>query len=479
MSILKLKSPDNPSDPAVERSKAAEAEIRQLGAVNPLDENEIIIGQDNDMAAVDVIQNGPLLRLKSIRVFPGSRGKGTGSKVLELLKGIAAKYQVALDLVPLAYVDKPLSTKQLSNWYARHGFEPGPKRGDPMVWHPPARQAGTKEYATVWIGNVDPYGSVQAQRVNLNELGAAGISHHKLGLNSGTTWRFMEGSNTVFWWQDATKEAQHQVEDFLAGKGFEVRKHEPMEAVIGQDFNTAKMFTHGWEPLSKLKAHYLLATAKVPLWVDRPTEDPVADSGPEVEGPELGNPVKHTVAIPEPKPRIRLGPLSLLDIDHGDLDETLSLKRAQAATPASPPPAIHQPAPVKISATEEQIIAACLIGEAGGEGKAGMEAVMSVISNRAKDNPKQFAVVCLKPYQFSMFNNVTVKKTEKLGHVVQRARQHSQWNTALELVRQAEAGKLKDPTAGATHYHTHAVNPSWAGTLKKTTDIGHHRFYKS
>lgn len=33
-------------------------------------------------------------------------------------------------------------------------------------------------------------------------------------------------------------------------------------------------------------------------------------------------------------------------------------------------------------------------------------------------------------------------------------------------------------TAGATHYHTHAVNPSWARTFPRTAVIGVHKFYR-
>jgi len=33
-------------------------------------------------------------------------------------------------------------------------------------------------------------------------------------------------------------------------------------------------------------------------------------------------------------------------------------------------------------------------------------------------------------------------------------------------------------TAGATHYHTRAVNPRWARVFPRTTSIGVHHFYK-
>ncbi|SDE46401.1 cell wall hydrolase [Limimaricola pyoseonensis] len=36
----------------------------------------------------------------------------------------------------------------------------------------------------------------------------------------------------------------------------------------------------------------------------------------------------------------------------------------------------------------------------------------------------------------------------------------------------------RELTAGATHYHTKAVNPSWAGRIPRTASIGAHLFYR-
>jgi spore germination cell wall hydrolase CwlJ-like protein len=33
-------------------------------------------------------------------------------------------------------------------------------------------------------------------------------------------------------------------------------------------------------------------------------------------------------------------------------------------------------------------------------------------------------------------------------------------------------------TGGATHYHTKAVNPSWARRFPRTAEIGFHDFYR-
>ena len=73
-----------------------------------------------------------------------------------------------------------------------------------------------------------------------------------------------------------------------------------------------------------------------------------------------------------------------------------------------PPPAIVQKAEAPIRNVD--IIAAALIGEAGGEGYKGMQAVMNVIVNRSKssnDFVRAAVANVLKPKQFSFFNKYT------------------------------------------------------------------------
>lgn len=160
----------------------------------------------------------------------------------------------------------------------------------------------------------------------------------------------------------------------------------------------------------------------------------------------------------------------------------LSKKQAQLDLPP-PQPIPDKPVPAIIhkevlNATEKDIIATCLIGEAGGEGVTGMQAVMNVIGNRAQGNPHKFAQECLKPYQFSLFNDATVKKTTKLGDIVAKAKKHPKWKEAQDLVSQAVSKSLEDITGGATHYHTPAVNPSWSNQFQQVSTIGNHMFYK-
>lgn len=52
------------------------------------------------------------------------------------------------------------------------------------------------------------------------------------------------------------------------------------------------------------------------------------------------------------------------------------------------------------------------------------------------------------------------------------------WNEAVELARQAMAGKVGDPTNGALYFHNTGVRPSWADKHRRTTRIGSHVYYR-
>jgi hypothetical protein len=121
------------------------------------------------------------------------------------------------------------------------------------------------------------------------------------------------------------------------------------------------------------------------------------------------------------------------------------------------------------------IMAATLIGEAGGEGAEGMQAVANVIMNRAGGDFKKVGAVCLQPYQFSMWN----KKQKQVETVVASAQKHPRWSIAVNLVQKAMSATLPDVTGGATFYfNPKLAMPSWAEKFNKTDRIGNHVFYK-
>lgn len=139
-----------------------------------------------------------------------------------------------------------------------------------------------------------------------------------------------------------------------------------------------------------------------------------------------------------------------------------------ASQPASPIPA---PA-----ASTELTLARTIWGEARGEGQDGMTAVANVVMNRVK-RPRYWGrnvdEVCLKPYQFSCWNqgDPNLRKLQKLNapDLLQ----------PLSLARAAIALQLPDITGGATHYYARNIPkpPRWAENHRPCAIIGNHIFY--
>ena len=139
--------------------------------------------------------------------------------------------------------------------------------------------------------------------------------------------------------------------------------------------------------------------------------------------------------------------------------------------------------------TIEEIVAATLVDEAGGEKNPidGMHAVLNVIMNRAKGNIRQAAVECLKPKQFSGWNKINKKDPESIKQFIDSKRNHSKFKGALDLVNKAKSGSLKDITKGANHFLNVELTkqqrkggnlPSWYDSNKVVADYGKHRFLK-
>jgi spore germination cell wall hydrolase CwlJ-like protein len=130
---------------------------------------------------------------------------------------------------------------------------------------------------------------------------------------------------------------------------------------------------------------------------------------------------------------------------------------------------------------ERTLLALTLVGEAGGEGQQGMQAVGNVIMNRARQNIRGNTVseVIMSPRQFSVWNNVNPStrlaaiNSASAGSAVAR-----QYQQAYDLAGNLLSGRASDITGGATSYHARYVNPPWADPSKRTVVIGQHIFYK-
>ncbi|WP_110549186.1 cell wall hydrolase [Limimaricola hongkongensis] len=114
--------------------------------------------------------------------------------------------------------------------------------------------------------------------------------------------------------------------------------------------------------------------------------------------------------------------------------------------------------------------------EARGESLKGQFAVAEVILNRV-DSPDYPDSIC------GVVNQGTGRKyacqfsytCDGLSDKVHDRRSWSKLGRIAEVMIEDGPREL---TAGATHYHTTAVNPSWAGRIPRTAAIGAHLFYR-
>ena len=52
------------------------------------------------------------------------------------------------------------------------------------------------------------------------------------------------------------------------------------------------------------------------------------------------------------------------------------------------------------------------------------------------------------------------------------------WEEAVSIARKVLAGETADPTGGALYFHSENVDPPWAETFHRTTEIDGHIFYR-
>ena len=87
--------------------------------------------------------------------------------------------------------------------------------------------------------------------------------------------------------------------------------------------------------------------------------------------------------------------------------------------------------------------------------------------------------VCLRPWQFSCWNENDPNRA-RIEAVGKGSDKHNRnFQSCLRIAKRALAGTLKDPTAGATHYHAEDMKPPWARDRKPSAEIGRHLFYNN
>ncbi|PXW70874.1 cell wall hydrolase [Loktanella sp. PT4BL] len=132
--------------------------------------------------------------------------------------------------------------------------------------------------------------------------------------------------------------------------------------------------------------------------------------------------------------------------------------------------------PAADGGSEWQCLAEALYFEARGESVRGMFAVGEVIMNRV-DSSAYPDSLCAVINQGTgrryacQFTYTCDGKPEVIAEL-------RSWERVGKVARMLIDGAPRALTGGATHYHTKAVNPSWAQRFPRTASIGFHYFYR-
>lgn len=126
--------------------------------------------------------------------------------------------------------------------------------------------------------------------------------------------------------------------------------------------------------------------------------------------------------------------------------------------------------PTYTNYTNEELIAAVLVAEAGGESVTGMKAVFEVIKTRAKEKQWTTAQVVKEPFAFSCLN----KYRNNISGFIKKWKRHPRWQQALTIVRSHKGTQLSN---AANYYHEKTVRPDWSRGEIPVARIGRHLFF--
>lgn len=133
--------------------------------------------------------------------------------------------------------------------------------------------------------------------------------------------------------------------------------------------------------------------------------------------------------------------------------------------------------PVPSGGAEWRCLSEALYFEARGETVKGLFAVAEVIVNR-RDSSAYPNSLCGVIHQ-GTGRRYACQFTYTCDGRPENINEPASWTRVGRVAKLVLDGSAPmNLTAGATHYHTHAVNPSWARTFPRTAVIGVHRFYR-
>jgi spore germination cell wall hydrolase CwlJ-like protein len=149
-----------------------------------------------------------------------------------------------------------------------------------------------------------------------------------------------------------------------------------------------------------------------------------------------------------------------------------------------------KPAPVQVIAAstgpdsisadllaEHRCLAEVLYYEARGEGRQGQQAIAEVVFHRMNTGNYGHSI-CAVVYEGA--GHPGCQFTFTCNGDLTRSKEEAAWRESEALAAEILTGEapLKNATAGATNFHAVTVTPEWADTMKQTTQIGNHIFYR-
>jgi spore germination cell wall hydrolase CwlJ-like protein len=126
---------------------------------------------------------------------------------------------------------------------------------------------------------------------------------------------------------------------------------------------------------------------------------------------------------------------------------------------------------------EHRCLAEVLYYEARGEGRQGQQAIAEVVFHRMNTGNYGHSI-CAVVYEGA--GHPGCQFTFTCNGDLTKAKEGSAWRESEALAAEILTGEvpLRNATAGATNFHAVTVTPEWADTMKQTTQIGNHLFYR-
>ena len=123
--------------------------------------------------------------------------------------------------------------------------------------------------------------------------------------------------------------------------------------------------------------------------------------------------------------------------------------------------------------SQRDVVAMTILGEARGEGKAGMYAVACVIAQRAINRNKTAKQICWQEWQFSCWNKNDPNR-KKLPTLL-KTHQHSAYAKLLAT----NINNLQRSYVGNADHYCHVnTHNKWTRKGKTIKVIGNHKFFK-